>query len=149
MGYVRKHKGTLKNAAVGFVLGGPIGAGMALGVPQIQKTGKVLGRGIRSLTGAQGQIDAMNRNADAQIAAAQQAADAQVSALNASAQAAVDAQRLAAERQQAEAAASDAASVPLAVADIALDSATTESVATTRRKTRAQFGKNYNSGVNI
>lgn len=106
---------------------------------------------VRKLTGAQGQIDAMNRDADAQIAAAKQAAEGQVAALNASAQAAADAQRQAAERSKVEAAAAASAAVPMAVADVALDPVATQSIAGTRKKTRAQFGKNYGagSGVNI
>lgn len=149
MGFARKHGKSLKRGVIGFALGGPIGAGLAIAPKVFKETGRALKKGVGSLTGAADQVEAMNRNADAQIAAAQQAADAQVAALNASSQAAADAQRIAADRQRAEAAASDAAATPLAVADVALDPAVTESVATTRRKTRAQFGKNYSSGVNI
>ena len=104
---------------------------------------------VRKLTGAQGQIDAANRNADAQLEASKQATQGQVQALNASATAAANAQKQAAARSQAEAAAAAAVSAPLAVAEVALDPAATESGAATARKKRAQFGKSFSSGVNI
>lgn len=104
---------------------------------------------VRKLTGVQGQIDATNANTDSQVQAAKQAADAQVQALNASAKAATDAARMAADRERAAGAAADAASKPLAVADVALDAGAAESVVAGRRSRRAQFGKNYSSGVSI
>jgi hypothetical protein len=104
---------------------------------------------LRKVTGTQGQIDAMNNNADVQIKAAKAAADAQTKALNDAASATADAQRQAADRQQVEQAAADAVSKPLAVADVALDTPDTGSAIAKARQRRAQFGKNYTSGVSI
>jgi hypothetical protein len=105
---------------------------------------------VRKLTGVQKQIDATNRNADAQIKAAKMAADSQVAALNAGAKAVADNQRLAADRARVEQTASEAANIPMGVADVALDAGATESVGVARRKVRAQFGKgSYSAGVGI
>lgn len=104
---------------------------------------------VRKLTGAQGQIDSVKRQTSANIAAAKQAADAQVRALNDSARAAADAQRMTAERAKVEEAAADIASRPMEVADIALDPVVNESLATSRRRTRAQFGSGRATGVSI
>jgi len=95
---------------------------------------------LRKITGAQGQIDAMNESASQQIAAAKSAAAAQVQALNASAKAAADAQAAAQARDRVEQAAADAVSKPLEVADVALDPQVAGSIAGVRRKRRAQFG---------
>lgn len=104
---------------------------------------------IRKITGAQGQINAMNKQADAQISAAKQAADQQVASLNAAAQAAADAQRIAADRAKVESNAAELASQPMAVADVALSEPQSGSAGTARRKVRAQFGKSYGTGVSI
>lgn len=104
---------------------------------------------VRKITGVQSQIDATNANTNAQIDAAKTAADAQVQSLNASARSAADSMRLAADRERVAATAADAASKPLAVADVALDPAVTESAGAARRRTRAQFGKSYGSGASI
>jgi hypothetical protein len=104
---------------------------------------------VRKITGAQKSIDAVNRQTNEQIAAAKQAADAQVRALNDAASATADSQRMMAERTRVEAAASDAASKPLAVADVALDPEVTGSIVAAKRKARAQFGKGYTSGIRV
>jgi hypothetical protein len=104
---------------------------------------------VRKITGAQGQIDAMNNNAAAQVSAAKTAADAQVQAMNAGAAAAADAQKQAAARGQAESLAVASASKPLATADVALDESLSGEGTGAVRKRRAQFGKNYASGVSI
>lgn len=104
---------------------------------------------VRKITGVQGQIDAANRNADAQNAATKAAADAQAAALVASAKAAADAQRNAAARLAVEDKASDAASQPLGTADVQLDEDATTSVSARRNQRKAAFGKNYSTGVSI
>lgn len=105
---------------------------------------------IRKITGAQGQINAVNANAAAQIEAAKTTASAQVKALNDSAYAAAEQQRIIAERSRAEDAAAQAAMQPMQVAEVSLADAQTGSVAAVRQRKRAQFGKNYSStGVNI
>lgn len=104
---------------------------------------------VRKITGQQKQIDAANRNADAQVKATEQAARDQQAAAAAAAIAAANAQRAAAERDRVTRAASDAASTPMGTADVALDAPESESAGITRKRTRAQFGKSYGSGVSI
>lgn len=104
---------------------------------------------VRKITGVQAQIDAQNANTNAQIEAGNAAAAAQAKALNASTQAAASAQEQAVARTKVEDAARQAASVPLAVADVALTDPASGSAVAASRKKRAQFGKNYSSGVGI
>jgi hypothetical protein len=104
---------------------------------------------LRKITGAQGQIDSMNRNADIQVAATEQAAAAQTKALNDAAMAAAQAQKQAAARARVEEQAADAASKPLAVADVALDAEQQGSAIGESRRRRASFGRSYGSGVSI
>jgi hypothetical protein len=104
---------------------------------------------LKKVTGVQGQIDAMNRNADSQIAAAKSAAQAQTKALNDAAQATAEAQAQAAARSQVEAAAREAVSKPLDVADVALDVPTQGSSIAAARRRRNQFGQNYDSGTGV
>lgn len=104
---------------------------------------------LRKLTGAQGQIDAVNQQANAQVEAAKQAADSQVQALNSSASATAQAMATAAARDNAENTAIDAVSKPLEVADVALDEAATDSLSAVKRKQRAKFGVGVGTGVSI
>lgn len=105
---------------------------------------------LRKITGAQGQINAMNKNTSAQIKAARETADAQVAALNDSARAAADNQRNMAERAKVEDAASESLNQPMGVADVALDAPQAGSSIAGVRKRRQQFGTGYSSsGVNI
>lgn len=102
-----------------------------------------------SATGVQGQIDATNRNADAQAAATAQATRDQQAALMATAQAAADQQMTLAARQDAEAQAKAAVSAPLETAEVAVDAPTSESGSATRAKRRRQFGQGYSGGVQL
>jgi hypothetical protein len=104
---------------------------------------------LRKITGVQGQIDATNRNAQAQADATVQASRDQQAALSASAKAAADAQGQIAARAAVEAKASEAASQPLDSADVQLDASPTESVAATRAKRKVSYGRNYAGGVSI
>jgi hypothetical protein len=105
---------------------------------------------VRKITGVQGQIDATNRNTDAQNNATKQAAQAQAAALQASAQAAADGQAQAAARSAAEQKAADAVSAPLDQADVQLQSNNTDQTTTEQRRTRqASYGRNYSGGVSI
>lgn len=104
---------------------------------------------VRKLTGVQAQIDATNKNADAQMAATVQASRDQQAALSATAKAAADQQSQIAARSAVEAKASEAASQPLDSADVQLADTPTESVAATRAKRKASYGRNYAGGVSI
>lgn len=104
---------------------------------------------VRKITGSQDQTDAINRNADTQAAATKAAADAQQAALMQSAKAAADQQAQMAARNAAEDKARDAASAPLASADVQLEVQPSESAAATRRNRKAAFGRNYSGGVSI
>jgi hypothetical protein len=105
---------------------------------------------LRKLTGAQGQIDAAKKNANATMAAAKLSADSQIAALNATTQAAAAAQAQAAERSRVEREAADAVSKPLEVADVSLAPAATGSAVGDARRKRAQFGRGYSAtGVNL
>lgn len=99
---------------------------------------------IRKLTGAQAQIDAAAKNADAQIAATQQAAIDTQSTMNAQAKAAADQMSMQAAREAASDKAAAAIGQPLATADVALEDPT----ARPTRKTRGAFGRGT-SGVSI
>ena len=92
--------------------------------------GKIFNPGkkaVMKLTGVQAQIDATNRNADAQYAATAQATRDSQAAMMASAQAAADQQATLAARKDAEAKAAAAASTPLETADVSIDAPATES----------------------
>lgn len=104
---------------------------------------------VRKITGVQDQTDATNRNADAQAAATAEAAKSQQAALAASAKASADSQAQLAARSVAEQKAKDAASTPLAAADVQLDANAPDSVTATRAKRKASFGRNYSGGVSI
>ena len=104
---------------------------------------------VRKVTGIQGQIDAANRNADAQLAATSEAAKNQASQLQASAKAAADQQAMLAARSAAEDKAGQSAATPLQTADVQLDENSPDSVTATRAKRRASFGRNYSGGVSI
>lgn len=104
---------------------------------------------VRKKTGVQGQIDAANRNADAQIAATKQAADQAQQQLMLAAKAAAEQQAMIAGRMAAEKKASDAAGQPLDVAEVQLDEAPTQSAIAAKRSKRASFGRNYSTGVGI
>jgi hypothetical protein len=101
---------------------------------------------VRQLTGVNAQTDAINNNAAQQAAATKQAADAQQAQLMQSAKAAADQQAQMAARNAAEDKAKDAASAPLATADVQLDVAASESATATRRNRKAAYGRNYTSG---
>lgn len=116
------------------------------------KVGKIFNpakSSIMKLTGVQDQIDATNRNADAQYAATAQATRDQQAALMASAQAAADQQSTLVARKDAEDKAAAAASTPLETAEVTLDAPTTESGSATRAKRRALFGQSYSGGVQV
>ena len=104
---------------------------------------------VRKITGVQDQTDATNRNADAQAAATAEAAKSQQAALAASAKASADSQAQIAARSAVEQKAKDAASAPLAAADVQLDANAPDSVTATRAKRKASFGRNYSGGVSI
>ena len=105
---------------------------------------------LRKVTGVQQQINATNRNADAQVAATKQAASSQAAALQASAQAAANSQAQASARSAAEQKASDAVSTPLQTADVQLSADNTgQSAEQQRRTTQASYGRNYSGGVSI
>jgi hypothetical protein len=104
---------------------------------------------VRKKTGIQGQIDAAAMNADAQEAATKQAAMAQQRALMDSARAAAASTSQIAARAAAESKAADAASQPLATADVQLDDPTGQDGVAARRTRRASFGRGYSSGVNL
>jgi hypothetical protein len=104
---------------------------------------------LRKLTGAQGQIDAMNANAAASEAATKQAAAGQMAQLQQSARAAADNQAMVSARQAAESAASEAAMQPLGTADVSLSAPQEDTVTAQRSKKRAAYGRNYSSGVSI
>lgn len=104
---------------------------------------------VRKITGVQDQVDATNANAAAQERATTEAARAQQAALAASATAAADSQSQLAARSAAEAKAKDAASSPLATADVQLDANAPDSVTATRAKRKAAYGRNYSGGVSI
>lgn len=116
------------------------------------KAGKIFNPGkkaIMKFTGVQDQIDATNRNADAQYAATEAATRNQQQALMQQAQDAADAQANLIARQDAERKAADAVSTPLETAEVAIDAPTAESSTTTRAKRRRQFGQSYSGGVQL
>lgn len=111
---------------------------------------------LRKVTG----VDAQIKNAKKQAVAAEQsnqlqadanrqASEAQAQSLVASARAAADTQAMLAARSQAEDKARTVASQPLATADVQLDAPPSDTSAGERSKRRAQFGRNYSSGVSI
>lgn len=111
---------------------------------------------VRKLTGVDKQIRAANAQADAAIKnnelteqANKAAAEAQAQQLMQSARSAADTQAMLAARNSAEDQARTVASQPLATADVQLDADPTASSAASRSKRRAQFGRNYSSGVSI
>lgn len=104
---------------------------------------------VRKVTGVQGQIDATNRAADMEAQNLQQQAQANANALNQSAQATAQNQQMLAARAVAEDAARTQASQALETVDVATQDTPTDSTIGMARKRRAQFGKNYSSGVNI
>lgn len=116
------------------------------------KTGKIFNPAkdlIMDFTGVNDQIDATNRNADAQYAATAQATRDQQAALMATAQAAADQQTTLVARQDAQAKAEAAASAPLETAEVSIDAPTTESGSATRARRRKQFGQSYSGGVQL
>lgn len=100
---------------------------------------------IRKITGVQGQIDAANRNTDAQLAASKQAAEAEQRAAQVAAQSVADQQRLIQERQAAADKASQLNQNTLQTADVQLQQDEGGQVAVKRR---ASFGRTY-TGVQI
>lgn len=104
---------------------------------------------IMDFTGVNDQIDATNRNADAQYAATATATRNQQDALFAQAEEAANQQVNLQARQDAERKAKDSASVPLETAEVSLDAPTTESASGSRAKRRAQFGQAYQGGVQL
>lgn len=104
---------------------------------------------VRKQTGVQAQIDAANKNAEAQEQATTQAAEAQAMALQDSARAAAEAQTLQAARLAAETKAADVAAIPMGEADVQLQVDAPNSAAAARRKRRTAFGQNYSGGVQI
>lgn len=107
---------------------------------------------IRKLTGAQGKIDAMQKQADAQIAAQNAAADAQAAATRDAAVASADSrvqaiQREALSKQVAEA---ELSAEPVNAPEVRVDGVDPEqSAAGKKRKLRATFGTGYSTGVSI
>jgi hypothetical protein len=104
---------------------------------------------LRKITGVQGQMDAANRNADAQIAATQAAEQNTVAQMNANAKAVSEQQAQFAARQRAEAEAAAAAALPLEQAEVRLDEASGMSAGQERRARKRKFGQTANTGVNI
>jgi hypothetical protein len=104
---------------------------------------------VRKLTGVDKQVDAANKNTDAQVQATAQAAAQQQQALMASARAAADQQAQLAARSAAESKAATAASAPLETADVQLDPDASESAAGGKARRRAAFGRNYSTGVSV
>ena len=100
---------------------------------------------LRKVSGVQSQIDATNRNADAQIEATQKAAEMNQQQLAETARAAAEQQSMMAARNAAMDKAKDAVSVP--TESVQVDLAATETPGT-RRNRRAQFGRG-NTGVSI
>ena len=116
------------------------------------KAGKIFNPGkklIMDFTGVNDQIDATNRNADAQFAATAAATKSQQDALLQQAQEAADAQTNLVARQDAERKAKDAASTPLETAEVSLDAPTTESASTSRAKRRQKWGQSSQGGVQL
>lgn len=104
---------------------------------------------VRKTSGVQAQIDAQNKNADAQEKATKQAAADQQTALMSQAKATAEQQTMLSERAKAEEMASEIASAPRGTADVALSAPADEPVAVTRRNRRASFGQGYSTGVSI
>lgn len=111
---------------------------------------------VRKITGADAQIknarreaEAAEKNNEITAAANKQAADAQAQQMIQSSRAAADTQAMLQARTAAEDKARTVASQPLATANVQLDGDPGESSAATRSKRRAQFGRNYSSGVSI
>jgi Tfp pilus assembly protein PilV len=101
---------------------------------------------LRKITGVQGQINAANRNAEAQEQAIAQAEQQTVQTMQANAKAVADQQAQFAARQAAEAAATAAVSLPMEQAEVKLDEAGATS--TSRKARRRKFGQSV-SGVSI
>jgi hypothetical protein len=93
---------------------------------------------VRKITGVQGQIDAANRNTDAQLAASKQAADAEARAAQVAAQSVADQQRLTMERQAASEKAAKLNQGTLQTADVQLQQDQGGQVAVKRR---SAFGR--------
>lgn len=103
---------------------------------------------LRKTFGIQQQIDATNRNADAQVAATETAARDQAAAAQAAARAAADQQKQAVERANAERAATDALGGPLEQAEVRIGQMEGTLSQRTRSR-RARFGQGSSTGVSI
>lgn len=101
---------------------------------------------VRKITGVQSQIDATNKNADAQIEATKKSAELNQAALAETARAAAEQQAMMSARNAATDKAKEAISTP--TESVQVDLAASETP-TTRRGRRAQFGRGVSSGVSI
>lgn len=105
---------------------------------------------LKSVTGAQGQIDAANANEAATSAAEKQTAQEDIQQSSDAALAASRQQSQIVQRQAASDAAAAALSAPLDTANVQLDAPTDDSAAGLANTKRKQFGTGtYSSGVNI
>jgi hypothetical protein len=103
-----------------------------------------MGGFIRKITGVDQQIEAANRNADAQISATRQTAMSQQSALMSQAKATADQQKALSERAKAEATASSVATQSNENVDVLVGGKADNSLDATKKR-RATFGTGYNS----
>lgn len=109
---------------------------------------KRIDKEVRRFTGVQDQIDASNRNTDAQIAATERAANAQEQQARDAAKATADAQAQMAERQKVEEQVKALAAQTQEVADVSIGPQQQGSTIGAARKRRAKFGTG-NTGAYI